>query len=145
MADLLVVKQKTIFHDLLYVFFGAAVVLLLTSLDQGSFWYPTTGHSGSMYSITAWFGPWIILQIASFFVPVWMFVQRDWRRLPFDEKSGLIFGYLAVFWGCLTAFVFRVSSMLNWTHIVLIISGAAMTASYFYYRTHRNKPLEMFP
>ncbi|MCE5209382.1 MAG: hypothetical protein LLG42_13850 [Chloroflexi bacterium] len=138
-------KQKSTLRDLLYFVCGAAVVLLLTSMDLGNLWDSSGGYSGRMISITAWFAPWLILQIVSLIIPVWMCEQKEWRKIPFDEKANLFFGYLAVCWVCAAGFVLRVSDLLNYSHLILAVFGAVILAGYLFFRFQRNKQQDMFP
>jgi len=127
-------KRKSRLRDVLCFTFGAALILLLTSLDQGN-----------MVSVGAWLVPWFILQTASLVIPLILVRQNGWKKVPLDEKAGLFFGYLAACWLCALAFVFMVSDFLNITHFVLAIFGVGLAAGYWFYRHPQKQREDMFP
>jgi hypothetical protein len=135
-------KHRKTMRDLLLIFWGAAAVLLLSSLDGVGF--SQLPHGGAM-TYFAWFGPWFALLTGSLAVLLILTTDKRWREDYFDDRTRLVFGYMGIVWLCLTAFVFEVSSFLNYAHLVAAVFGAALLAVYLGYRNRRNKPQEMFP
>ena len=138
-------QQKLVLREIVIAFSGAAVVLLLTAFEQ-------LGPGGSRainkepIPITGWYGAWLILQLAGLLLALLLVTARDWRSVPFSDKSGLFFSFLSVAWFCLLALDLRLISLsaVHW-HVIIIFLGSLLMTAVLISRLRQKQQGDVFP
>ncbi len=132
---------------LLFVYSGAAGMLLVTSLAELPQWEENYVRMGRILPIDLWFGIWFVLLLGCLTPGILMLVGRTWRLLALTRRQPVAFGFLACGWAALLAFDLRALPLEPPVlfHGVVLGLGFLLGIVYLVLRRRNGKPEELFP
>ena len=135
-------RQLENWKRVLWMSIGASVTLFTTAVAD------IPNHVDVYFP--GWFGVWFILQLGTTPAGFAILMGKGWRPLPLSDRLNTGFGFLAVAWIVLIAFVIKAVQTLTTTLDVWIFLGVSLGfilgLSYLRLRrAHVNTPEEMFP
>jgi hypothetical protein len=133
---------------LLFVYSGAAGMLLVTSLAELPQWEENIARVRERsYTIDPWFGIWFVLLLGCLTPGVFLLAGRSWRLLAPTRRQPVAFGFLACGWAALLAFDLRTLPLEPPVlfHGVVLGLGILLGIVYMVLQRRNGKPEELFP
>jgi hypothetical protein len=132
---------------LLYVYSGAAGMLLATTLAELSQSAENFNRMGGVITIGPWFGIWLVLFLGCLTPGIILLAGCIWHPLPLTRRQPLAFGFLACAWAALFAFDLRTLPLEPPVlfHVVVLVLGILLGIIYLALQRRSRKPEELFP
>lgn len=126
----------------LWVASGAAAMLLISAL--------TGFRHMHKIEVLEWYFIWLGFQLLVSPVGFYLILAPKWRRVPFSEKKGLVFGYLVIAWVSFLSFIIQtltdprnLEAFGFWLIILAAFFGLALGGAYWL--VEQNVQEEIFP
>jgi len=122
----------------LLVALGASGTLVAASIAEGQ-------RASYSDPYLGWYFLWLIMWLA--FAPpgFYLLMSRKWRKVSMARRFNIAYGYLGCAWLVLLSAGLRFRSSAEPCATLIVIAALVIGASYWYIRSKKDKPEELFP